>query len=388
MWMGQSTLIHTAGAAAPLDLTGSAASVDCAAMSDSDASVPADVLARYAAFAGGSAVPFGSGLINRTFLVAPPPGAGGEKAILQKLHKIFAPSVNEDLDAVTAHLAKKGLTTPRLIRTDDGAVCVSIDGDGDAAGHWRMISLVAGQSFDKLSSPAQAREAGALVARFHAAVEDLGHQYRHVREGVHDTRRHLVKLARSLAKHRNHRLGKAAGAIGVEILDAGARLPDLTKLPLRHSHGDLKISNLLLDADGKGVCLVDLDTLQKLQWPLEMGDALRSWCNPSGEDVEAAAIDVDLFTAAVEGYFSSPKKPFLMPEETEHLVDGLLTICVELAARFCADALEESYFGWNQQKYKTRGDHNLVRARGQWSLAKSVRDKKAELEAVVQRAAR
>lgn len=345
--------------------------------------VPADVLARYAAFAGGSANAFGSGLINRTFLVE----KDGQKAILQRLHKIFAPSVNEDLDAVTKHLEKKGLVTPRLIRADDGAACVSV-GDDDDKMNWRMISFVAGQSFDKLSSPAQAREAGALVARFHAAVEDLGHSYKHVREGVHDTKRHLVKLARALAKHRNHRLGKQAGSVGVEILDAGARLPDLTKLPLRHSHGDLKISNLLLDDNGKGVCLVDLDTLQKLQWPLEMGDALRSWCNPKGEDVEAAAIDVDLFTAAVEGYFSSPKKPFLLPDETETLVDGLLTICVELAARFCADALDESYFGWNQQKYKTRGDHNLVRARGQWSLAKSVRDKRADLVAIVKAAAR
>ncbi len=353
----------------------------------SDAKALEAVLARYAAYAGGSAVPFGSGLINRTFLVE----KGSDKAILQRLHKIFAPAVNEDLDAVTQHLAKKGLVTPRLIRTDDGAVCVSAGDDDDPAdekSNCRMISLVPGQSFDKLTSPDQAREAGALVARFHAAVEDLGHSYKHVREGVHDTKRHLVKLARALAKHRNHRLGKTAGSVGVEILDAGARLPDLTKLPLRHSHGDLKISNLLLDEQGKGVCLVDLDTLQKLQWPLEMGDALRSWCNPKGEDVEAAAIDVDLFTAAVEGYFSSPKKPFLLPDETEALVDGLLTICVELAARFCADALDESYFGWNQEKYKTRGDHNLVRARGQWSLAKSVREKKSELEAIVKRAAR
>ena len=351
----------------------------------SDATVPADVLARYGAFAGGTAVSFGSGLINRTFLVE----KDGQKAIAQRLHKIFAPAVNDDLDAVTAHLAKKGLVTPRLVRTDDGAACVVVDeGDGADRVTWRMITFVAGHSVDQLRSPEQAREAGGLVARFHAAVEDLGHSYKHVRDGVHDTKRHLVKLARSMAKHRNHRLGKQAGSLGTEILDAGARLPDLTKLPLRHSHGDLKISNLLLDDDDKGLCLVDLDTLQKLQWPLEMGDALRSWCNPKGEDVDTASIDVDLFTAAVEGYFSSPKKPFLLPEETEALVDGVFTICVELAARFCADALEESYFGWNEKKYKTRGDHNLVRARGQWALAKSVRDRKADLIDVVKRAAR
>lgn len=345
--------------------------------------VPASVLSRWSAFADASPVAFGTGLINRTFVVEGSGAHAGQKAVLQRLHRIFAPSVNEDLDAVTTHLVKKGLVTPRLLRTDDGAACVSVDEGDDVTGNWRMISFVDGQSVDRLSSPEQARAAGALVATFHGAVEDLGYAYRHVREGVHDTKKHLVKLARSMAKHRNHRLGKQAGSVGMEILDAGARLPDLMKLPARHCHGDLKISNLLFDASGKGLCLVDLDTLQKLPWALEMGDALRSWCNPKGEDVDAAAIDVDLFRAAVVGYFSSPKKPFLMPEETGALVDGLFTICVELSARFCADALEESYFGWNEQKYKTRGDHNLVRARGQWTLAKSVRDHRAELEQIV-----
>ena len=352
----------------------------CAAMTDA---VPAAVLDRYAAFARATPVRFGSGLINRTFVV----DNGKDKAVLQRLHPIFAPSVNDDLDVVTAWLHKKGKPTPRLLRTDDGAACVRLEADGTSV-TWRMISFVPGHSVDKLTSPAQARAAGQLVAGFHAAVEDLSYAYRHVREGVHDTRKHLVKLARAMAKHRNHRLGHATGALGKEILDAGARLPDLTALPQRHAHGDLKISNLLFDDDGTGLCLCDLDTLQKLSWPLEMGDALRSWCNPAGEDVDDAGISLELFTAAVEGYFSAPKKPFLMPDETAHLVDGLLTICVELSARFCADALDESYFGWDNVKYKTRGDHNLVRARGQWSLAKSVRDRKAELEAIVKAAAR
>ncbi len=350
-----------------------------------DVEVPAAVLVRWSAFAGAVPQRFGTGLINRTFVV----DNGTQRAVLQRLHPIFRPAVNDDLDAVTAWLHKKGRATPRLIRTDDGASCVAVAGESESEGEtWRLLSFVDGMSADRLSSPEQARAAGILVASFHAAVEDLNYAYLHVREGVHDTRKHLVKLARALAKHRKHRLGSAAGALGKEILDAGARLPDLSALPPRHSHGDLKISNLLFDDAGKGLCLCDLDTLQKLPWPLEMGDALRSWCNPKGEDVEAAAVDVDLFRAAIEGYCTAPKRPFLMPDETAHLVDGLLTICVELSARFCADALDESYFGWDNQKYKTRGDHNLVRARGQWSLAKSVRDRKAELEAIVKQAAR
>jgi Ser/Thr protein kinase RdoA (MazF antagonist) len=362
-----------------------------------DATIPPpdDVLAAWGRL-GADVRPFGSGLINKTFLVRTD---GQADLVVQRLHPIFGPQVNDDIEAVTAHLRTKGLTTPRLERTTDGSSCVvlgSVEG-GDRV-VWRALSRVeGGASLDRLQSVAQARAAGGLVATFHAAVEDLSYSYRHVREGVHDTKKHLLALARSMAKHRKHRLGHAAGSVGKEILDAGARLPDLTKLPLRHCHGDLKISNLLFAVNDDGVipvdepraiCVVDLDTLQKLQWPLEMGDALRSWCNPQGEDIANASLDLELFRGAVLGYFSSEKKPFVLPEESDALVDGVLTICVELAARFCRDALEENYFGWDPTRHKTRGDHNLLRARGQWSLAKSVKAHRETLREIVAKAAR
>jgi Ser/Thr protein kinase RdoA (MazF antagonist) len=364
-------------------------------MSDSPATITDDVLAACGR-AGASVRPFGTGLINKTFLVHTD---GAPDLVIQSLHTIFGPKVNDDIEAVTAHLQKKGLLTPKLVRTDDGRSCVVLGSlDDDDRVVWRALSRVdGGGSVDQLRSPDQARAAGGLVAGFHAAVEDLSYAYQHVRDGVHDTKKHLLALARSMAKHRKHRLGHTAGTLGKEILDAGARLKDLTTLPLRHCHGDLKISNLLFRVDASGavpvdapeaLCLVDLDTLQKLQWPLEMGDALRSWCNPAGENVEKAAVDVELFRGAVEGYFGAKKKPFLMPEEQDALVDGLFTICVELAARFCRDALEENYFGWDSTRFKTRGDHNLLRARGQWSLAKSVRDRRDELRQIVAQAAR
>ena len=364
-------------------------------MSDSSATIADDVLAAWGR-AGAAVKPFGTGLINTTFLVH---ADGAPDLVIQRLHAIFGPKVNDDIEAVTAHLAKKGLVTPKLVRTNDGRSCVIL-GSLDVGDRvvWRALSRVdGGGSLDQLRSPDQARAAGGLVAGFHAAVEDFSYAYQHVRDGVHDTKKHLLALARSMAKHRKHRLGHTAGTLGKEILDAGARLKDLTGLPLRHCHGDLKISNLLFRVDDSGavpvdapeaLCLVDLDTLQKLQWPLEMGDALRSWCNPAGENVEKAAIDLALFRGAVEGYFGAHKRPFLMPEEQDALVDGLFTICVELAARFCRDALEESYFGWDSTRFKTRGDHNLLRARGQWSLAKSVRDRRDELRQIVAQAAR
>jgi Ser/Thr protein kinase RdoA (MazF antagonist) len=358
--------------------------------------VPADVLARWSRFHGADVRvrAFGSGLINKTFLVeragSVPPSAvptgvvddGSTRAIFQRLHPVFAGSVNEDIAAVTAHLAARGLLTTRVLPADDGALFVD---DPETQRPWRALSFVSGISMDKVRDPAMAREGAALVARFHRAMDGFAYEYRHVRAGVHDTKKHVAHLERAVREHTAHALFAQVEPIAHAILSAAAALPDFSALPLRHCHGDLKISNVLFDADGHALTLVDLDTLGLMPWPHEMGDALRSWVNPAGEDVTEASVDVDVFTAAVEGYASNARG-FITPAESALLVDGLITICTELAARFLADALFESYFGWDERRYASRGAHNLVRARGQWSLAQSARSRRAELDAIVRRA--
>lgn len=336
--------------------------------------VPDAVLSHWSDLAGRPCRPFGTGLINHTFLVE---GRAGN-AVLQRLHPVFAGTVNEDIEAVTGHLAGKGLVTPRVLRTDAGALWVD-DADGRP---WRVLSFVDGSSVDKVTSPALAQEAGALVARFHAAMSDFAWDYRHVRGTPHDTPRHLATLARALEEHRGHRLFADVAPMAEAILAAGRALPDFSALPKRHAHGDLKISNLLFDASGRALCLVDLDTVGRMPLPFELGDALRSWCNPAGEDAPDNRVDFAIFRAAIDG-FAPGARAFVTQAEAALLVDGLATICLELSARFLGDALNESYFGWNAAKYATRGDHNLVRARGQWSLHRSVVAAADELRAIV-----
>ncbi len=342
-----------------------------------EAPIPAAVLARYRDLAGRPHRRFGTGLINRTYLVE---GRRGN-VVVQRLHPVFAGAVNEDIEAVTAHLAAKGLNTPRPLRCDDGALWV----EGLDERPWRALSYVAGQSVDRITSPEQAREAARLVASFHLAVADLSWDYRHVRAGVHDTARHLATLRQALVEHRDHRLFGQVAPLASELLDAARNLPDLSRLPLRHCHGDLKVSNVLFSGP-RAVCLVDLDTLGRMTWPFELGDALRSWCNPSGEDVGSAAIDAAIFTAALEGY-AAVARPASFPtrEEALALVDGLATICLELSARFLADALNETYFGFDAARFPARGEHNLLRGRGQWALHQSVERDRASLEDAVRR---
>ncbi len=343
-----------------------------------ETTIAASILARWSDLAGRPHAPHGGGLINRTFVVE---GRAG-KVIVQELHPVFAGVVNEDIDAVTAHLAGKGLVTPRPVRTDDGALWVE-----DAGGRpWRALSYVEGQSFDRVPSVALAREAGRIVARFHGAVADLEHDYRHVRAGVHDTKKHLATLEGALADHAGHRLFGEVEPSARRLLAEAARLPDLSGLPSRHAHGDLKISNLLF-RDEQAVCLVDLDTLGRMIWPFEMGDALRSWCNPAGEDVAKVAIDVGTFGAALAGYGEVARPLGLVSAaEAGALVDGLATICLELSARFLADALREAYFGFDARRFPARGEHNLVRGLGQLALFDSVQAKRAALESTARAA--
>jgi Ser/Thr protein kinase RdoA (MazF antagonist) len=157
-------------------------------------------------------------------------------------------------------------------------------------------------------------------------------------------------------------------------------------LPARLVHGDLKISNLLFDdTHTRALALVDLDTLANLNIPVELGDAFRSWCNPAGEDAAGVSFRADLFAAGIEGY-AAAARALLVPEEREALVLAIETIALELSCRFCSDALEESYFGWNPAKFASRSAHNRARAESQLALARSVNQQRAPLEATVRAA--
>ncbi len=341
------------------------------------------VLAAYGHAPGAASVEaIAGGLINRTYCVRD--AAGEPIAVLQRLHQVFGAEVNEDIDAVTAHLAAAGLTTPRLIRTRSGAGSVARGG-----GVWRMLSWMDGTTVHAVGSAEQAASAAELVARFHRALENLGHTFVHVRAGVHDTAAHLTALAERIAAEPGGAESWHAGAraLGREILAAAATLPDLADLPRRVCHGDLKISNVLF-APGqpqRARCLVDLDTLGMQTIAYELGDAMRSWCNPSGEDLAAPAVDATILEAAMGGY-GRGAPGLLSPGEIASIIPGLETVCVELAARFCVDVFDDCYFGWNKERFSSRRDHNLLRARGQLALARSVTSQRDRLAEIVRTA--
>ncbi len=335
-------------------------------------SIPAEIRAAYPGLETEPGA-YGTGLINLTRK-----GRIGEQpVIVQRVHPAFAGTVHDDIEAVTAHLASRGLTTPRLVRTRTGALW-----EPDAEGRpWRVLTFVDGASTDRLSGLPHAERAGELIGRFHAAVADLDHQYVHVRVGVHDLAFRFTGLDRALDTHRDHRLHADAARLADRIGSARTEVLALDATEHRHAHGDLKVSNLLFGRDGQGVALVDLDTLSRMPWPFEIGDAMRSWCNPHGEDRETPEVDEAIFESALAGWARGARGGLeLHAEEIELAPRGLFTIASELAVRFLTDALEEAYFGWDERRFPARGEHNLARARGQWHLAESARRAMSRLE--------
>jgi Ser/Thr protein kinase RdoA (MazF antagonist) len=332
------------------------------------------VLAHFPGWESAAVEPLGNGLINQTFLL----GADAQRAVLQRLAPIFSPVINENIAAVTAALAAAGLATPRLLPTREGRLWLDLGDDGV----WRLQTFVSGASFDKVQSPAQARATGALVARFHGALDGLAHTFRGLREGVHDTAKHLMRLREAVSVHPHHRLLARVGPLAEAILDRVQALPPLPDLPSRICHGDLKLNNILFASEAppaseQALCLIDLDTVGPMPLAYELGDAWRSWCNVSGEDATAARIDVEIFRASFAGYASGLGRD-LDTAERQALLGGVEWISLELASRFAADALFENYFGWDPRRFPSRGEHNLLRARGQLALHEAFLATRAE----------
>jgi Ser/Thr protein kinase RdoA (MazF antagonist) len=341
--------------------------------------------------------PLHGGLINTTFAVE---RGGAPIAVLQRLHPVFEPEVNLDIEAVTAHLARHGVATPQLVRTTDNAAWLADDG-----GIWRALSWVDGVSVHEVPSPPWAESAGELAGRFHQAMADFRYDYKFARAGVHDTDAHLARLAavldgRPAPDVRPSESTPAAGgsgqwsgaallekaeALGHEILAAAHGLPALAaELPRRHCHGDLKISNVMFqESPPTARALVDLDTVGIGTIAFEMGDAMRSWCNPRGEDAGAVRFDLVTFAAAMRGYRLAVRGLCDRTELTS-IATGLERVCIELAARFCVDIFEDRYFGWDPTRFASRPAHNLVRARAQLELGQAVTESRdAALDALL-----
>src|SRR3989344_5210619 len=212
---------------------------------------------------------------------------------LQKMNSIFDVSLMKDIDFITKRLASKKILTQEVVKTIEGKMFVK-----DSASWWRMLTYLPGKTFDAMPSPEHAREAGRLVGAFHTALIDCDYQFKFKLPHYHDVPHDMEKLRDALATGSNTPKYAKLKELAESILFHYEKLPQSIALPKRIVHDDLKITNILFADDGKAVALVDIDTFTYGALAVELGDALRSWSMPGGEDGENTHFHINLYRSA------------------------------------------------------------------------------------------
>jgi Ser/Thr protein kinase RdoA (MazF antagonist) len=343
-----------------------------------------------------SVQPFGSGNINDTFLVTLD-SENERKFVLQRLntHVFKSPElVMQNMRTVTEHIEARlknvsietgrRWETPRVLRSRDGQDYF-IDSNGS---FWRAISFIeSAETFDTIQSAAHAEEVGFALGMFHNLVSDLPTALlSDTLEGFHITPRYLAHYDDVIRRMQSVRSPETEYCIQfIEKRSALAHVLEEAKahgkIQMRTMHGDPKINNVLIDtATRQAVGMIDLDTVKPGLVHYDIGDCLRSACNPLGEEVanwESVSFEPDLCRAIMRGYLSQARS-FLSAADYEYLFDAARLITFELGLRFFTDHLEGDVY------FKARYEgHNLLRALGQFRLAESIESQEAVIRAII-----
>ena len=357
-----------------------------------------------AQFAGADSVasvqPYGSGNVNDTFLVTLQPS--GQKFIMQRIntHVFRKPTlIVANMRCFTEHVGKRlrqegnrtrgRWETPTVIGTKQGQDYV-VDEQG---GFWRAITLIErAQTYPSIRNAAHARESGYALGRFQSLISDLDTNLLHdTLPGFHITPQYLAHYDQVLAQHGPEKYASGPRAVDVQHCfrfveahrQSAALLEDAVaagKLSLRAIHGDPKVDNILIDDQtNEAIGIVDLDTVKPGLVHYDVGDCLRSCCNPAGEettDLSTVTFDTDLCQVILEGYFEEAKH-FFTPGDYAYLFDSLRLIAFELGLRFFTDHLAGNVY------FKAKhAEHNLNRALVQFKVAESVEAQEATIRKI------
>jgi Ser/Thr protein kinase RdoA (MazF antagonist) len=332
--------------------------------------------------------PYGSGHINDSYCAVFERGGGRDRFLLQRINtRIFhdAAALMENIERVTTHLAAKdaegGKRMLTLVRARDGQVWLK-DGDGSC---WRMYRFIDGaRSIDVVASAGEAYEAARAFGEFQRMLADLPEPRLHETiPGFHNTPKRLGALKLAIEADAFGRVEEARREIDFALSrESVTRLLLEAGLPERVTHNDTKINNVMLDErTGKGVCVIDLETVMPGLAPFDFGDMVRTMSCRVAEDerdLSLVTVELEMFEALARGYLSVASG-FLTDGEKRALADAGRVITLEQGIRFLADYLEgDEYFKVH------RAGQNLDRARVQFRLVERLEDEAAGVERVLE----
>ena len=345
-----------------------------------------------------SSKPFGSGHINDTRLVTFTDAGNEVNYIFRKINKIVFKNpgtvVNNTL-LVTNHIRNKleqenendilrNVVT--LVQAKDGKY-IYVDETG---GYWSVILFIKdAYTVDFVNAIDQAYEASKAFGKFTKQLIDIDISK------INETIPNYHNLVNRLQTFDNSVRTDSAGRVELvskEIIavDKNRSLQEKINIllgsravPLRIVHSDTKINNVMLDdKTGKGLAVIDLDTVMPGTVLFDFGDMVRSFTSPVEEDeadIQKVKMQINIFKAILKGYLSELKN-VLTVTEIKNLVYGAEVIVYEQAVRFLTDYIMGDVY------YSTAfEDHNLIRARNQFALLDSIQEQKEEMEEIIKK---
>lgn len=315
--------------------------------------------------------------------------------LLQRVnHNVFkdVDLLMRNMVLVTDHVrAKVNITFPEEVERRTLTIVPTTDGKSyfkDPEGNfWRVLHFINKHLvFDSTTDPDIAYQGALTFGAFTTMLNDLpAEKVGTVIPDFHNMKWRLIQLKESIRKDAVGRLKLVQEEIAYvesrsKLMLTVHELGEKGAIPLRVTHNDTKISNVLFDNERKGLCVIDLDTIQPGYVSSDFGDGIRTLTNTGEEDdenLDKVTMDLELFEAFASGFLDSTREILLDTEKNALPYAGLLFPYMQ-AVRFLIDYLDGDTY------YKVKHpEHNLVRTRAQLKLTKDGENKMDKLKAII-----
>lgn len=329
------------------------------------------------------------GHINKTFRIT---RDGRPVYILQKINT----GIFKDPDRLMAnyHLVAGSLNavawsgdlrikSPEIIQTQDGSLYYT----DNQSYCWRLVTFIEGIEFDKVRRDEYiAYEGGRAFGSFLSGVSGIDPEKLHIiLPDFHSLQKRYYDFLKALESDPAKRASPISQEI--EYVKSGylsmRTIPDLIAkgdIPLRVVHNDTKLSNVIFSVDGKAAGVIDLDTVMPGSVLFDFGDAIRSCANSACEDepdLTKVMFEISFFEAFSKGFIGSAKE-ILNKTEIDLLPESALLLTYIIGVRFLTDYLNGDVYYHTQYP-----DHNLVRARVQFSLLSQMKSQLNDMHQII-----
>jgi len=340
---------------------------------------------------------YGSGHINDTYLITfERVKAEPLKVILQRINKnVFTKPVEvmENILGITSYLREQIMKaggdpereTLNVIPTISGkSYCIDSEGE-----YWRIYNYIADTTcYDKVEKPEDFYESAVAFGHFQDLLADYpAHTLHETIPGFHDTKARFQRFKDVVAKDMCGRVSGVQPEIEFvlkrqETAEIFGDLLEKGEIPLRVTHNDTKLNNVMIDnKTGKAICVIDLDTVMPGLAMNDFGDSIRFGASTGAEDEQdlgKVSCDLELFRVYAKGFMEGCNGS-LTPKEIELLPMGAKVMTFECGMRFLTDYLEgDQYFKIHRE------GQNLDRCRTQFKLVADMEEKWGEMQSIVQ----